>query len=82
MSIPTLLRILTRRDPVAVTCGQKMSVAKSSKSAGPALLPGRFRRKGEARTSYLNTGYLNTGYLNDHLLKDIGLERSDLTKPG
>jgi uncharacterized protein YjiS (DUF1127 family) len=77
MSIPTLLRILTRKQAVAVTCGQKMSVAKSSKSAGPALLPGRFRRKGEARTSYLNTGYLN-----DHVLKDIGLERSDLTKPG
>ena len=77
MSIPTLLRILTRKEPVAVPRGQKMTVAMSSKSAQPALLPGRFRRKGEARTSYLNTGYLN-----DHVLKDIGLERSDLTKPG
>jgi uncharacterized protein YjiS (DUF1127 family) len=54
-----------------------MTVAMSSKSAQTALLPGRFRRKGKARTSYLNTGYLN-----DHVLKDIGLDRSDLTKPG
>lgn len=77
MSIPTLLQILTMKEPVAVPRGQKMTAAKSSKSAQPALLPGRFRRKGEARTSYLNTGYLN-----DHVLKDIGLERSDLTKPG
>ncbi|MGB5216275.1 MAG: DUF1127 domain-containing protein [Anderseniella sp.] len=53
-----------------------MTVVMSGKSAQPPLLPGRFRRRGVARTSYLNTGYLN-----DHVLKDIGLERSDLTKP-
>lgn len=77
MSIPTLLRILTRRDPVVASHGQEMRAGVSSKSAQQPLLPGRFRRKGDARTSYLNTGYLN-----NHVLKDIGLERSDLTKPG
>ncbi|MEO9875715.1 MAG: hypothetical protein ABJM26_13840 [Anderseniella sp.] len=49
----------------------------ASKQAQPTLLPGRFRRNGDTRASYLNTGYLN-----NHVLKDIGLERSDLTKPG
>ena len=76
MSIPTLLRILTRREPVAVPHDQQVRVGMVSKSAKPALLPGRFRRKGDVRNSYLNTGYLN-----NHVLKDIGLERSDLTKP-
>jgi hypothetical protein len=76
MSIPTLLRILTRKKPVAAPRSQKMTVVMSGKSAQLPLLPGRLRRRGVARTSYLNTGYLN-----DHVLKDIGLERSDLTKP-
>ena len=77
MSIPTLLRTLTRKEPVAVPRSQKARAGMSGRSAEPALLPGRFRRKTEVGTSYLNTGYLN-----HHVLKDIGLERSDLTKPG
>jgi len=77
MSIPTLLQILTRKGPVAATRAQNKCNETSGKNPQPPLLPGRFRRKGDARTSYLNTGYLN-----NHVLKDIGLERSDLTKPG
>lgn len=76
MSISTLLRCLTRRDRVAALHVQKARADMASKSARPALLPGRFRRKGDTRTSYLNTGYLS-----NHVLKDIGLERTDLTKP-
>lgn len=77
MSIPTLLRILTRKGPVAGSGAQKKRDDTSGKNPQPPLLPGRFQRKSGARNSYLNTGYLN-----NHVLKDIGLERSDLTKPG
>lgn len=76
MSISTLFRNHTRNEPVSVTRGQKVRAVLSSKSAEMALLAGRLRRKSTARASYLDTGYLN-----DHVLKDIGLERSDLTKP-
>lgn len=77
MSIPTLLKILTRKGPVAGPCARKKRDETSGKTAQPPLLPGRFQRKSVARNSYLNTGYLN-----NHVLRDIGLERSDLTKPG
>lgn len=77
MSISTLFRTRTRNEPVCVTNGQKMRAVLSAKSAEMALLAGRFRRKKNARASCLDTGYLN-----DHVLKDIGLERSDLAKPG
>ena len=76
MSISTLFRNRTRNEPVSVTTGQKVCAVLSSKSAEMALLAGRLRRKSSAGASYLDTGHLN-----DHVLKDIGLERSDLTKP-
>lgn len=77
MSISTPFQSRTRNEPVSVTRGQKVRAVLSGKSSEMALLAGRFRRK-----NYASTNYLDTGHLNDHVLKDIGLERSDLTKPG
>ena len=77
MSIQTLLKILTRKGPVAGPCAQKKRDETSGKPPQSPLLPGRFQRKSAVRNSCLNTGYLNT-----HVLRDIGIERSDLTKPG
>jgi uncharacterized protein YjiS (DUF1127 family) len=77
MSISTLFQDRIRSEPESVTRGPKTHTVLSGKSAEVTLLAGRFKRKDKARTSYLDTGHLN-----DHVLKDIGLERSDLTKPG
>lgn len=77
MSMATLFRNRTRSDIVTLTHGWKVFAILSGKSAEMAQLAGRFRRKENAGANYLDTGHLN-----DHLLKDIGLERSDLTKPG
>ncbi|WP_108883079.1 DUF1127 domain-containing protein [Anderseniella sp. Alg231-50] len=77
MSMATLFRNRSRNESVSVTHGQKVFAILSGKGAEMALLADRFRRKANA-----GTGYLDTSHLNDHVLRDIGLERSDLTKPG
>ncbi|MEO1159588.1 MAG: hypothetical protein AAFW74_03900 [Pseudomonadota bacterium] len=76
MSMATLFRNRTRKEPAFVTHGQKVREVLSNTSAEMALLAGRIRRKGNPGASYLDTGQLN-----DHVRRDIGLERSDLTKP-
>lgn len=77
MSISTLFRSRTRNEPVSVTQDQKMPTGLSAKNAEMGQSAGRLQRKYKASASYLDTGRLN-----DHVLKDIGLERTDLTKPG
>ncbi len=76
MSITTLFRYRSPREHVPTNAGQKMPAVLPIRSAEIPLLAVFFRRRPRKRTSVINTGHLN-----DHMLKDIGLDRSDLTKP-
>ncbi len=77
MSIPSLFQSRTQRKTDAVTTSPDAPGNRSGRIAGLALLARHFRRRHKTRASYLNTGHLN-----DHVRKDIGLKRSDFTKPG
>ena len=77
MSISTLFRYRSTREHVSENTGQNMHATLTRRSAEMALLAGFFRRRHGKRISLINTGHLN-----DHMRKDIGLDRSDLTRPG
>ncbi len=83
MSMPSLFQLHTQSetdtdtDTDAVTAGQRVRVNRSNKITGLAFLAWHFRRRRKTRSSYLNTGHLNA-----HVRRDIGVKRSDLTKPG
>lgn len=76
MSIPSLFRTHSQSEPDAATSARRPPANQSGKFAGLAFLAGRFRRERKKRSSYLNTGHLN-----DHVRKDIGLDRTDVSKP-
>lgn len=65
MSNSTIIPTRSQDKPVSETFFQKMR-----------WLTIRIRRGENSGTSFLDTGHLD-----DHVLKDIGLDRSDLTKP-
>jgi len=63
MSNPTILPTRSQNEPDTETLLQKM----------------RHLTDGIRRAQNSGTSCLDTGHLDDHVLKDIGLERSDLT---
>lgn len=76
MSIPSLFQARIQSKTDAETPSPEASANRSGGIAGLALLARHFRRRHKTRASYLNTGHLN-----DHVRRDIGLKRSDFTKP-
>lgn len=64
MSNSTIIPTRSQNEPVSTTFLQKM----------------RHLTDGIRRGQNSSASYLDTGHLDDHVLKDIGLDRSDLTK--
>lgn len=64
MSNLTIFSTRWRNKPVQASIMQKM----------------RHLTKKMRRGQSSNVSYIDTGHLDDHVLKDIGLDRSDLTK--
>ncbi len=76
MSISTLYRYRPASTHVPVDIRQTMHAVFSPKSAEIALFAGFFRRRHGKGASLIDTCHMN-----DHVLKDIGLDRFDVTKP-